>query len=152
MVAKVSAGLLMYRFKDNELQVFLVHPGGPFWAKKDAGVWSIPKGLIENENDDLLETAKREFLEETGIVIASGAKQSSFVDLGFITYKNGKQVYAWAFEQDLPENFVLKSNPTPQGWPETDRGQFFNLEVAKTKILAAQTELLSRLSTILKSP
>ena len=134
-----------------KVEVFLVHPGGPLWAKKDAGVWSIPKGLIENENDDLFETAKREFFEETGIVIASGAKQSSFVALGFITYTNGKQVHAWAFEFDLPEKFIFKSNLTPQGWPENDRGEFFNLETALQKIISAQTDLLMRLKEKLNS-
>ncbi len=135
-----------------KVEVFLVHPGGPLWAKKDAGVWSIPKGLVENENDNLLETAKREFHEETGIEIPDSARMT---ELGLIIYKNGKQVYAWAFENDIPDPIEIKSNLFSMGWPpksgkfqefpEADRGQFFNLEEAKLKIIPAQTDLFIRL-------
>lgn len=138
---KISAGLLMYRFVNKELQVFLVHPGGPFWKNNDK-VWGIPKGLVED--DDLFETAKREFREETSFAGAALAKLN-FVDLGFIVYPNGKKVYAWAFEGDLPNNFELKSNLTPQGWPEVDKGEFFTIEEAKQKIFPPQFELVMRL-------
>ena len=150
-MAKVSAGLLMYRSAQgrDKLEVFLVHPGGPFFKNRD-DVWSVPKGLVE-PNEDLLAAAKREFTEETGIVIASDTKQSS---LGIVNYNN-KTVHAWAFEKDLPKDsprfaseagFQLKSDPTPQGWPENDKGEFFNLETAKKKILKGQLPFLERLS------
>lgn len=151
-MAKISAGLLMYKKTPTGLRVFLVHPGGPFWAKKDTGAWSIPKGLIENEKN-LLETAKREFAEET-VILASQAPEAllrtQFLDLGNITYKNGKIVYCWAFEGNLPENFKLKSNPTPQGWPEMDKGDFFSLSEAKVKINTSQAVFLDRLTAKLK--
>lgn len=134
---KISAGLLMYRVNNKNLEVFLVHPGGPFWKNNDK-VWEIPKGLVED--DDLFETAKREFKEETGLDPANEA-----LELGFIVYPNGKKVYAWAFEGDLPNNFELKSNLTPQGWPEVDKGEFFTIEEAKQKIFPPQFELVMRL-------
>ncbi|MBI3887715.1 NUDIX domain-containing protein, partial [Candidatus Microgenomates bacterium] len=149
MANKISAGLLMYKKSAqgrDKLEVFLVHPGGPFWAKKDDGVWGIPKGLIENENDDLLETAKREFEEETGIEIPMDI---GMTPLGFITYPNGKIVHAWTFENDIPNDFVLKSNLTQQGWPEIDRGEFFDLETAKKKIYLPQKDFLDRLANSL---
>lgn len=138
---KVAAGLLMFK-KDPDLQVFLVHFGGPFWAKKDNGAWSIAKGLQEG-NEGLMETAKREFSEETGIVLLPA---NVYEDLGTVSYHD-KIVYCWAFEGDLPNDFVFKSNLTEQGWPEKDKGQFFPIDKAKLKILPAQKVFLERLAS-----
>lgn len=124
------------------IEVFLVHPGGPFFKNRD-DVWSIPKGLQE-EGEDLLETAKREFCEETNIVIPDLIR--NLYNIGSVTY-NGKVVYAWAFEGDLPTDYILKSNASKFKWPENDRGEFFDLETAKKKILAEQSEFLKRLKT-----
>ena len=129
-----SAGLLMYRNSRSVLEVFLVHPGGPFWAKKDIGAWSIPKGIIA-EREDKLEAAKREFGEETSIL-----PSEPFIYLGEIRQKSGKHVYAWAFERngDPPQ---IKSNTFTIEWPprsgritefpEVDQGQFFALPEAR---------------------
>ncbi len=147
-MAKISAGLLMYRkildpARMTRIEVFLVHPGGPFFKLRD-DVWSIPKGLQE-DGEDLLETAKREFCEETGISLARrGLVRQTFLNLGFVTYNN-KIVYCWAFEQDLPKNYIFKSNPSKFGWPENDKGKFFDIETAKQKILPAQSEFLVRI-------
>src|SRR3981189_1240164 len=107
---KISAGLLMYRLRDSELEFLLVHPGGPFWKGKDAGAWTIPKGEIE-EGEDALATAKREFEEETGF-----APQGELIELTAIKQKGGKTVRAWAFEGDCdPEK--MKSNTFTMEWP-----------------------------------
>src|ERR1700687_5515408 len=107
---QVSAGLLMYRKSGSVLEVFLVHPGGPFGAKRDQGAWSVPKGLI-GEGEDILEAAKREFAEETSIL-----PSEPFIYLGEIRQKSGKYVYAWAFERngDPPQ---IKSNTFTIEWP-----------------------------------
>lgn len=120
-------------YRKNE--VFLVHPGGPFFKNRD-NVWSVPKGE-QHDGEDLLETAKREFCEETNIVIPAFEPES----IGFVKYNN-KLVYCWAFESDLPKEFIFKSNKTPQGWDENDRGEFFDLETAKLKIIKYQLLLL----------
>jgi len=138
---KVSAGLLMYRKVSNQLEVFLVHPGGPFFARRDNGIWGIPKGERHDE-EDLLNCAKREFSEETNIEIP---KNAVYCELGSTTYTNGKVVYCWAFENDLPKDFALKSNHTKYGWPEIDRGEFMNLKTAEKKILPAQKNFLTKL-------
>lgn len=143
-MAKVSAGLLMYRWKDDQLEVFLVHPGGPFFKNKN--VWGIPKG--EQDDEDLLETAKREFSEETGIVLKSS---TVYYELGSTTYSNGKIVYAWALENGDFDSKKLVSNKTPFGWPEIDRGNYFPLEEAIKIISPAQKKFLDRLSTRLQS-
>lgn len=140
-MTKISAGLLMYRFKNKILEVFLVHPGGPFFKNNDK-VWGIPKGE-QHDEEDLLETAKREFEEETGIRFARGP----LTNLGFVKYNN-KIVYCWAFESDLPENFVFKSNLSKFKWLENDKGEFFSIEEAKNKILPGQKIFLDRLSTL----
>lgn len=144
-MAKTSAGLLMFRHK-SELEVFLIHPGGPFFKNNDK-VWSIPKGE-QLDAEDLLETAKREFFEETGINVPQNA---NFLDLKTVKY-NSKTIYCWAFDGDLPENFVLKSNPSKFGWPENDKGEFFDFNTAKTKILKSQLEFLNRLQEQLSPP
>ena len=151
---KVSAGLLMYRIKSGLLEVFLVHPGGPFFAKKDEGVWSIPKGEIEAE-EDFLKAAIREFEEETGL-----KPTGEFLPLGKIKQKGGKIVYAWAFKGDCDENQPIQSNTFRIEWPphsgkqkefpEIDRAEFFEAETAKRKINPAQIILIERLQSFLK--
>ena len=142
---KISAGLLMYRIKNGKLEVFLIHPGGPYWKDKDSGAWSIPKGEIKN-GENLMETAKREFEEETGIKPAE-----NFISLGEITQRSGKIVHAWAFEKNW--SGILKSNMTTMSWngkkikiPEVDRGNYFTLEEARKKINPAQFEFVERLA------
>ena len=147
--SKTSAGLLMFRQRDGELEVLLVHPGGPYFQKKDDGVWTIPKGEI-TENEDLLERAKIEFKEELGIA-ASG----NWMGLGSVRQKGGKTVHAWAFAGDLEDDFKLSSNTFDMEWPphsgkmqrfpEVDRASFFPLEEARRKINGAQNVFLDRL-------
>ena len=143
----------MYRFRDSVLEVFLVHPGGPFWAAKDEGAWSIPKGLIE-PGEDALAAAKREFQEETSIL-----SSEPFLGLGEIRQKSGKRILAWAFERrgDAPS---VKSNLFTMEWPprsglkkdfpEIDKGEFFALSEARRKINRSQGEFLDRLETEVK--
>jgi predicted NUDIX family NTP pyrophosphohydrolase len=137
-----SAGLLVLRRTGETLEVFLVHPGGPFWAQKDKGAWSIPKGECE-KTEEPFETAKREFLEETGFAI-----EGEFVDLGEIRQPGGKLVHAWAIAGDFdPAN--LKSNTFMLGdqeFPEVDRGEWFSIERAKDHINQGQIPLLDRLA------
>lgn len=137
---KIAAGLLMY-YKD---KVFLTHMGGPFHKNRDT--WYIPAGRQE-DGEDLLTTAKREFEEETGIKILDTARMT---DLGSVKY-NGKQLHVWAFEQDLPPNYVYTCNLTPFGWPENDKGEFFELEKAKLKIAPPQLPILIRLQQIFQN-
>jgi predicted NUDIX family NTP pyrophosphohydrolase len=146
-MAKQSAGLLLYRTANGFLEVFLVHPGGPFYAKKDLGSWSIPKGEFEMENP--LDAARREFKEETGCDIAG-----EFVELKPIKQKGGKWVYAWAVEADI-DPARLKSNTFSLEWPpksgkikeypEVDRADWFTLDDAQQKILPSQSKILSDL-------
>ena len=149
---QASAGLLMYRKSGSVLEVFLVHPGGPFGAKRDQGAWSIPKGLI-GEGEDKLEAAKREFAEETSIV-PSEPPSEPFIYLGEIRQKSGKHVYGWAFEGNCDSSQV-KSNTFTLEWPpksgqmkefpEIDKGEFFSLSDALRKINQNQAEFLDRL-------
>jgi predicted NUDIX family NTP pyrophosphohydrolase len=146
---KLSAGLLMYRLHDGKPEVLLAHPGGPFFAKKDAGHWTIPKGEPD-ENEDLFITAKREFTEETGIT-----PSGDFIELGSIIQKGGKEVFAWAFEGNLDDNFVHSCNTVKLEWPprsgnfkdfpEVDKVEFFNAGDAKKKIKEAQIPFIERL-------
>jgi predicted NUDIX family NTP pyrophosphohydrolase len=147
--ARISAGLLMYRIHAGELQVLLAHPGGPFFTNKDDGAWTIPKGEVEPGEDDLLETAKREFEEETSIT-----PTGPFTALTPVKQKGGKIVHAWAFKGDFePSAFV--SNTFTMEWPprsgqqmkfpEIDRAEFFDLAAAKRKIKAGQEALLEEL-------
>jgi predicted NUDIX family NTP pyrophosphohydrolase len=148
---KISAGLLMYRICNRELEVLLVHPGGPFWRRKDEGAWSIPKGEIELNEDHLL-AAQREFAEETGIT-----PQGTFTPLGSVALKSGKIVHAWAFEGDCNPT-TIKSNLITIEWPpksgkmqqipEVDQAAFLSLALSRTKINPAQIPFLDRLSKI----
>lgn len=152
--SKVSAGLLVYRLNGSALEIFLGHPGGPFFAKKDAGVWSIPKGEVDGD-EDLLQTALREFEEETGI-----KPEGEYLSLGHIKQKNGKIVHAWAFAGDWDKNKPIRSNTFTMEWPphsgqkqefpEIDQGAFFDSETAKQKINPAQVALIERLQTLLE--
>lgn len=154
MPQRMSAGLLMYRIKDGQLEVFLAHPGGPLFRKKDWGYWTIPKGEPP-ENETLLETAMREFEEETGI-----KPGGSFIELGSIRQKGGKVVHAWAFEGDPDPQQPIHSNTFEMEWPprsgriqsfpEVDRAQFFSLAEAKEKLKETQWPLVERLVGILE--
>ena len=152
MAAKRSAGILLFRRGDGgEVEFLLVHPGGPFWAKKDAGAWSIPKGQIEDEEEPRA-CAIRELEEELGE--APELDPERLIELGSIRQKAGKTVEAWAAEADF-DPAVLASNSFEMEWPprsgkrqefpEVDRAEWFGLEAAREKILAAQAELLDRL-------
>jgi predicted NUDIX family NTP pyrophosphohydrolase len=139
---KKSAGILIYRKKNGKIQIFLVHPGGPFWKNKDLNSWSIPKGEVENK-EDLKNTAIREFEEETGIVLTDEDKEKIFY-LGEVKSKK-KIVYVFALEKDLGDRIKIKSNliKTEFGeFPEVDKGEYFNLEVAKEKLVSYQKELI----------
>ncbi|HEV8285515.1 MAG TPA: NUDIX domain-containing protein [Chitinophagaceae bacterium] len=145
---KQSAGILVYRTRNNGLEIFLCHPGGPFYKNKDTGVWSIPKGELDNQENPLA-AARREFKEETGQEI-----NGEFVPLKPIKYKNGKIVHAWAVEGDVDVNSV-QSNLFPLEWPpksgkyidvpEVDKGEWFIIEIAKQKILPVLNPLLEEL-------
>ena len=145
---KRSAGILLYRKVNHVLQVFLVHPGGPFWKNKDDGAWSVPKGEYE-DNEDPLTAAKREFYEETGHDI-----EEDFIELKPIKQKSGKIVQAWAIEGDIdPAN--IKSNLFEVEWPpksgkmksfaEVDRAGWFTVDEAKVKMNAGQVGLVEEL-------
>lgn len=150
---KKSAGLLVYRENPgtSELEVLLVHPGGPFWRNKDAGAWTIPKGEFDDDEDPL-KAAKREFKEETGAAPPDG----EYIALNPIKQANGKIVHAWAIKGDF-DPATLRSNTFPCEWPpksgrmqefpEVDRAEWFGLEVAKQKILTGQAALIDQLST-----
>jgi predicted NUDIX family NTP pyrophosphohydrolase len=152
--SKRSAGLLMYRrLASGELEVLLAHPGGPFFAKRDDGHWTIPKGEID-EGEEAQACAIREFQEETGIVPAA----RHYLDLGTVRQRGGKLVYAWAFEGDWTQQalqgntFELEWPPRSgrkQTFPEIDRAEFFGLEAAHRKINVAQIEFLTRLQQLL---
>jgi predicted NUDIX family NTP pyrophosphohydrolase len=146
---KQSAGLLLYRRNEHGLEVFLVHPGGPHWSKKDLGAWSIPKGEY-TDKEDPLSAARREFHEETGF-IADGV----FVALGSIRQAGGKVVSVWALEGDcdpakLNSNLCTLQWPPRSGktieFPEVDKGAWFSLHEAQGRILASQAPMLHRLA------
>ena len=147
MAKKISAGLLLYR-RRAELEVFLVHPGGPFWAKKDARAWSLPKGEF-GEGEDPLQAAKREFTEETGFQI-----DGEFRPLDPVKQSGGKMVYAWAIEADcdparLRSNLFSLEWPPKSGrkqeYPEVDRAAWFTIPQARERILAGQIGFLDQL-------
>jgi len=143
----------MFRRSNNEFEVLLVHPGGPFFARKDDGAWTIPKGEVA-PGEDLLMRAQIEFEEELGF-----QPRGEWIELGSIKQKGGKTVHAWAFEGDLPDSFKLKSNVFEMEWLprsgklqkflEIDHAEFFRGEIARQKINQAQTLFLDRLTAAL---
>ena len=147
-MSMTSAGILLFRCKDRTLEVFLAHPGGPFFAHRDDGVWSIPKGLCEGD-EDLLETAKREFQEETGFAV-----DGAFIELGSLRLPSRKLVHAWALAKDVDADATV-SNTFEMEWPphsgrireypEVDRAAWFPLTEAIIKIAPGQAEFLDRL-------
>jgi len=143
-----SGGILLFRFREDRLQVLLVHPGGPFWTGKDEGVWSMPKGVFE-ERESPLDAAKREFKEETGFEV-----DGQFIELGNIKQPGKKIVHAWAQRLDIDENSV-SSNKFTMEWPkrsgimrefpEIDKAEWFDALNAKKKILRGQSDFIDRL-------
>ena len=150
----VSAGLLMYRVREEHLEVLLAHPGGPYFVRKDDGVWSLPKGEVD-PGEDLLDAARREFFEETGL-----APHAPYLPLGAVKYRNHKVVHAWAFEDDCDPAEVV-SNTFEMEWPrgsgrlievpEIDRAGWFGLDEAPEKILPAQRTFLINLEAKLQA-
>jgi predicted NUDIX family NTP pyrophosphohydrolase len=154
--SRISAGLLMFRRRNDQVEVLLAHPGGPLFAHKDDGIWTIPKGEAA-PGEELLTRAQIEFEEEVGFRPESVL---DWIALGWIKQKGGKIVHAWAFEGDLPESFEPKSNFFEMEWPphsgkrklfpEVDQARFFSDEVARRKIKPAQAPLLDRLQAAIK--
>jgi len=152
-MAKTSAGLLLYRRSGLIFEVFLVHPGGPFWARKDEGAWSIPKGEIE-PGEDPLARARREFAEETGFAVAG-----EFRPLAPVRQAGGKVVHAWAVVGDA-DAAAIRSNRFSMEWPprsgrsqefpEIDRAAWFDLETARQKLNPAQRSLIDALERMLR--
>jgi predicted NUDIX family NTP pyrophosphohydrolase len=152
-MVKQSAGLLLYRVREGALEVFLVHPGGPFWAKKDLGVWSIPKGEMD-EGEELLEAARREFEEETGF-----RPEGMFRELTPVRQRSGKIVHAWAVEGNCDPT-AIRSNTITIEWPsrsgrqleipEVDRGGWFSIPEARERILDGQQALLAQVELMLQ--
>jgi predicted NUDIX family NTP pyrophosphohydrolase len=150
-VAAISAGILLFRRAGEALEVLLVHPGGPYWARKDLGAWSIPKGLVE-EGEEPLQCALRELEEELGSPFSFAAEE--LVELGSVRQKAGKVVHCWAAEADF-NPAALRSNTFSLEWPprsgaerefpEVDRAEWFGLDEARRKIVPAQAEFLDRL-------
>ena len=151
---KKSAGVILYRFTKEQLEVLLVHPGGPFWAKKDLNAWSIPKGEFE-EGEDPLAAAKREMEEETGLKV-----DGKFIELIPVKQKSGKLVLAWAVKGDF-DPAMLKSNDFEMEWPprsgskkkfpEVDKAAWFPIEEAVKKVVEGQIPLLKELERIVDS-
>ena len=144
----------MYRRGPEGVEVFLVHPGGPFFARRDHGVWTVPKGEIEN-GEEPLDVARREFAEETGRLVEEVRTRNGFLALGSIRQKGGKRVEAWAFEGDWPQGVPLQSNTFMVEWPprsgklqefpEVDRGRVFAASEVGDYLNPAQVELVERL-------
>jgi predicted NUDIX family NTP pyrophosphohydrolase len=153
LIAAISAGLLMYSINNGELKVFLIHPGGPIFTNKDHGYWGIPKGLQEKD-EPLLETAVREFREETGI-----NPIGDFFPLGSVKQNNGKTVYAWAFQAENDNPVEVQSNTFEMEWPphsgvkqnfpEVDRGEFFSPHDARERMIEAQRKFVTELEEYL---
>lgn len=152
---KKSAGIILYRKQNEILEVMLVHPGGPFWAKKDVGVWSIPKGEFDDEENALL-AAKREFEEELGKKVLS----KDFFEMSPVKAKSGKTVFAFAAEEDF-DTSNIKSNLCWVDWPprsgkrievpEVDKAEWFDIETAKKKIIGYQLPLIEELMEVLRN-
>lgn len=143
-----SAGILLYRCNNSRLEVLLVHPGGPFWSGRDEGAWSIPKGIFE-ENENPLQAAKREFMEETGFEV-----DGKFIDLGSIRQPSRKIIHIWALNLDLDADRV-RSNKFTMEWPrksgvmkqfpEIDRAEWFDIQRSRLKIQKGQAGFIDRL-------
>ena len=154
---KKSTGILWYRFQNKAMEVFLVHPGGPFWRNKNDSTWSIPKGEFE-EGEDPLHAAKREMQEETVInADATGLRTSEFIELNPVRQKSGKIVYAWAAKGDfdtseLTSNLFELEWPPKSGkkatFPEVDKGEWFTIKEAKKRILSYQLPLITQLEEL----
>ena len=154
MAKRKSAGILMYRKGGNGLEVFLVHPGGPFWMNKDAGAWSIPKGEFD-ETEAPLTAALREFSEETGTTLNSNGP---FIALMPVVQKGGKQVFAWAFEGNI-DAAAIQCNTFKVEWPyksgqwksypEVDKAEWFSIDIANEKINAGQKPVIKELLKLL---
>jgi predicted NUDIX family NTP pyrophosphohydrolase len=140
-LSKQSAGVLLFRHRNGVLEVFLVHPGGPFWARKDDGAWSIPKGEIES-GEDALAAARRELAEETGLAV-----DGDFLPLVPVKQKSGKVVHAWAVRGDADPATITSNTFTHNGreYPEVDRAAWFSLAEARRKLLPGQVPLLDEL-------
>jgi predicted NUDIX family NTP pyrophosphohydrolase len=154
-MAKRSAGIILFRKIRRQVQLLLVHPGGPFWARKEDGWWSIPKGLYD-DSEDPLAAAKRELREETGIIA-----EGKFLELGTFKQPSGKMIVAWAIESDFdPANLVsntfLLEWPPKSGkyaeFPEVDRASWFSITEAITKITKGQQPILTALAAKLQTP
>jgi predicted NUDIX family NTP pyrophosphohydrolase len=153
MPKKTSAGILAYRQKDNELEVLLVHPGGPFWVKKDAGSWSIPKGEFDSDENPL-QAAKREFSEETGYSV-----EGDFIRLDPVRQPSGKVIYCFAIEHDF-DTSQCNSNTFTMEWPrrsgtirefpEIDRMEWFTIRQAEDRISKGQRPILLQLLQVLR--
>jgi predicted NUDIX family NTP pyrophosphohydrolase len=150
----VSSGLLLFRRSSRGLEVFLAHPGGPFWTNRDANAWTIPKGAVDT-GEDLLDAARREFREETSI-----EPLEPFIALGSVRQKAGKTVHAWAWEGDADADTIVSNTMRtewPRGsgkwltFPEVDRCAWFDLETARAKIIPAQAQFIDRLEKLLSS-
>ncbi len=147
-----SAGILLFRFRNKRLEVMLVHPGGPFWAHKDGGVWSIPKGLPAS-GENPLDAARRELKEETGFAV-----DGKFIDLGELYQSRVKIVHVWALEQDFDVTRIV-SNTIPYEWPrnsgniqeipEVDKAGWFDIELAAKKIIEGQIGFLDTLVKVI---
>ncbi len=154
-----SSGVLMYRRVEGRIEVFIVHPGGPFFARRDDGYWSVPKGEFE-AGEAPREVARREFGEETGRPLEVCTGVAEWLPLGEIIQRGGKRVVAWAVEGDWPDGVPLRSNKIPVEWPprsgrkilipEVDRGRFFEIAEARRKLNPAQEPFLDRLAELLR--
>lgn len=153
---KYTAGIWAYRLKEDFFEILLVHPGGPFYARKDAGVWSVPKGEYNPDEEDAFEVAKREFFEETGNIITS----NNFIPLEPVRSKGGKLITTWATETDFEECYISSNlfeiewppkSGKIQSFPETDKAGWFSLEEARLKINASQLPVLEELEQKLMS-
>ncbi len=152
--AKIAAGMILFRRTSASVEVLLVHPGGPFWANKDLGVWSIPKGQPE-DGEELLDAARRELTEETG-----ARAEGDLVSLSSVKQPGGKTVHAWAVEGDF-DLAQLKSSTFSMEWPrgsgrkqtypEVDRAEWFSLPDARRRLLPGQVPLLDRLERLLET-
>lgn len=156
-MGKISAGLLMYKIKEGKLKVFIGHHGGPFYKNKDEGSWDFPKGEVE-EREDLFETAKREFKEETGI--SPPENKEKYIYLESIKRKDGKTIHIWAFEGDwtgllLGTSFVKMEYSLKSGkfikFPEIDKADFFSIESARKKVWPSLLPFLDRLEEKINS-